>query len=104
MNKQEMLSEYKRQEDKICLSQVLDKIEFSKSKERIEATDFLDMYQFSLVENFLRKIKFNNYCLYGAHSEAERKILIVFPEKYNIGMIEKNYSKWSRSGDNDELT
>ena len=93
MNKQEILSDYKRQEDKVCLSQVLDKIEFSKTREKIESIDFLDMYQISLVENFLRKIKFQNYCFYGAHEEAERKILIVFPEKYNMTMIEKNYTK-----------
>ncbi|MBQ3414031.1 MAG: hypothetical protein IJH39_01495 [Clostridia bacterium] len=93
MNKQELLSDYRRQEEKMCLSQVLDKIEFSKTREKIESTDFLDMYQISIVENFLRKIKFQNYCLYGGHSEAERKILIVFPEKYNMNMVEKNYTK-----------
>ena len=93
MNKQEILSEYKRQEDKMCLAHVLDKIEFSRTREKIETTDFLDMYQISLVQNFLRKIKFENYCFYGAHEEAERKILIIFPEKYNMDMIEKNYKK-----------
>ncbi len=93
MNKQQLLNEYKRQEDKICLAQVLDKIEFSYSKGKIEYTDFLDMYQISLVENFLRKIKFENYILYGAYKEAERKILIIYPEKYDINMIEKNYEK-----------
>ena len=30
MNKQELLKDYKKQEDKICLAQVLDKIELSK--------------------------------------------------------------------------
>ena len=93
MNKQELLKEYRKQEDKICLSQVLDKIEFSKSKDRIEFTDFLDMYQVSLVEKFLRKINFSNYKLYGGYSDAERKILIAYPEKYNESMLEKNYSK-----------
>lgn len=93
MNKQEVLNEYKRQEDKICLAQILDKIEFSNSRERIEATDFLDMYQISLVENFLRKIKFENYILYGAHNDAERKILIIYPDKYDMSMVEKNYNK-----------
>lgn len=96
MNKQEVLNEYKRQEDKICLAQILDKIEFSNSRERIEATDFLDMYQISLVENFLRKIKFENYILYGAHNEAERKILIIYPDKYDMSMVEKNYNKLLR--------
>ena len=93
MNKQDILKEYKKQEDKICLSQVLDKIEFSKTREKIEHTDFLDMYQISLVENFLRKIKFENYKLYGGYEESERKILIIYPEKYNETMIEKNYNK-----------
>lgn len=93
MNKQELLKDYKIQEDKICLSQVLDKIEFSKTRERIEYTDFLDMYQISLVENFLRKINFENYQLFGGYAESERKILIVYPEKYSERMIEKNYNK-----------
>lgn len=93
MNKQELLKDYKRQEDKICLSQVLDKIEFSKTRERIEYTDFLDMYQISLIENFLRKINFENYQLFGGYAESERKILIVYPEKYSERMIEKNYNK-----------
>ena len=93
MNKQDLLKDYRKQEDKICLSQVLDKIEFSKTREKIEYTDFLDMYQISLVENFLRKIKFTNYKLYGGYEEAERKVLIIYPEKYNESMIEKNYNK-----------
>ena len=93
MNKQELLKDYRKQEDKICLSQVLDKIEFSKTREKIENTDFLDMYQISLVENFLRKIKFGNYKLYGGYEESERKILIIYPEKYNESMLEKNYYK-----------
>ena len=96
MNKQEVLNEYKRQEDKICLAQILDKIEFSNSRGKLETTDFLDMYQISLVENFLRKIKFENYILYGAHNEAERKILIIYSDKYNMNMVEKNYNKLLR--------
>ena len=93
MNRQELLKDYKRQEDKICLSQVLDKIEFSKTRNKIETTDFLDMYQISLVENFLKKIKFTEYKLYGGYEDAERKILLIYPEKYNEEMLKKNYSK-----------
>lgn len=93
MNKQDLLKDYKKQDDKICLSQVLDNIEFSKSREKLEFTDFLDMYQISLVENFLRKINFKNYKFFGGYEDSERKILIVYPDKYNDKMIEKNYSK-----------
>lgn len=93
MDKQSLLKDYKKQEDKICLAQVLDKIEFSKSKEKIEYTDFLDMYQVALVETFLRKINYENYMLYGGYENSERKVLITFPEKYTKDMIAKNYEK-----------
>ena len=93
MNKQDLLKDYKKQEDKLCLSQVLDKIEISSKREKIEYTDFLDMYQVALVENFLRKIQFQNFQLYGGYEEAERKILIVYPEKFDNKMLEKNYDK-----------
>ena len=93
MDKQKILSDYKKQEDKILIAQILDKIEFSRQREKLECTDFLDMYQISLVKSFMKKIEFENYILYGGFEEAERKILIIYPEKYNINMIEKNYSK-----------
>lgn len=80
-------------EDKVLLAQIADKIEFSKKKNRIEYTNFLDMYQISLVKNYLRKIDFKNYVLYGGFDDSERKILIIYPEKYNLEMVEKNYSK-----------
>ena len=93
MNKQELLKDYRKQEDKLCLSQVLDKIEISAKSEKIEYTDFLDMYQVSLVENFLAKNQIKNYKLYGGYEEAERKILIIYPEKFDDNMIQKNYNK-----------
>lgn len=93
MNRQEILKDYKKQEDRICLSQVLDKIKNSKLNDKIEYTDFLDMYQISLVQNFLRKLSFTSYKLYGGYENAERKILIIYPEKYDEKMLEKNYSK-----------
>lgn len=93
MDKQKILSDYKKQDDKILLAQILDKIEFSKQKEKLEYTDFLDMYQIALVKIFLKKIEFKNYVLFGGFEDSERNVLIIFPEKYNISMIEKNYSK-----------
>lgn len=80
-------------DEKILLAQVTDKIEFSKQKERIECTDFLDMYQVSLIKNFLKKMNFENYVLYGGFEDSERKVLIIYPEKYDIDMVQKNYSK-----------
>lgn len=93
MEKQKLLNEYKKQDDKILLAQILDKIEFSKQREKLEYTDFLDMYQVALVKSFMKKIEFENYILFGGFENAERKILIIYPEKYTMNMVEKNYSK-----------
>lgn len=93
MNKQDLIKDYKKQEDKLCLSQVLDKIEMSERRGKIEYTDFLDMYQVALVENFLRKMQFQKYKLYGGYEEAERKVLIIYPEKFDDNMLKKNYDK-----------
>lgn len=93
MDKQKILSEYKKQEDKILIAQILDKIDFSIKRDKLEYTDFLDMYQVALVKGFLKKIDFNNFILYGGFENSERKVLILYPEKYNINMVEKNYSK-----------
>lgn len=93
MDKQKILKDYKKQEDKILLAQVLDKIEFSIQREILEYTDFLDMYQISLVKSFMKKIEFENYILYGGFENSERNVLIIFPEKYDVNMIEKNYHK-----------
>lgn len=94
MNKQDLLKDYKKQEDKMCLAQVLDKIEISKVKGRIDSTDFLDMYQVSLVESFLKKNKIEQYKLFGGYEDSERKILITYPESYTEEMVQKNYEKF----------
>ncbi len=90
MDKQEILKEYKKQEDKMLLSQILDKIELAQKKEKIEYTDFLDMYQVALVKKFFNKINIKNYILFGGYEGAERNIAIFFSDKYNKEMINKN--------------
>ena len=87
MDKKKILSDYKKQEDKMLLAQILDKIEFSKQREKLEYTDFLDMYQCALVKTFMKKIEFENYVLYGGFKNAERNVLIIYPEKYNMSMV-----------------
>ena len=93
MNRQEILSECKTQEERILISFILDKIKFVETRNKIENTDFLDMYKIDLVETFLKKIKYTNYILWGGYKTAERKVLILYPNKLNEEMVEKNYNK-----------
>ena len=89
MNKQEVLKDYKKEDDRLLLAQILDKIKAVELNNKIEYTNFLDIYQINLVESFLKKIKYVNYILWGGYEFAERKLLIVYPEKFT--QIEKNY-------------
>ena len=56
MNKQELLKKY-NEEEKLLISKVLDKIKFVKEKNRIETTDFLNMYEQKIIKEILNKIK-----------------------------------------------
>ena len=93
MNKTELLKDYKNQEERILISIVLDKIEFCKSRNKIELTDFLNLHEQDVTDKFLKKIKFSNYYFFGGAGEAERKILIIYPEKITEEMARKNHSK-----------
>ena len=77
-----VLEKYKKQEDKLILSKVFDKINFCENKNQIQTTDFLDMREQDLVEKFLNLQGFKNYLLFGGYENAERKILIIYPEKF----------------------
>lgn len=73
--------EIKREEDKLLISKIEDKIRFCENRNKIENSDFLDQSQRQVVEKFLRTQKCKNYLFYGGIEEAERNILMMFPEK-----------------------
>ena len=81
MNKQEILNKYDNEEDKLLVSRVLDKLEFVQKKNSIETTDFLDMHQKTVAEKVLKSQKITNYICYGGYSNAERVMIIIYPEK-----------------------
>ena len=88
----EILNEYREKDDKILLAQILDKIEMVENKNKIEHTDFLDMAQIELVQKFINKIKIENYMSYGGFEQAERKLFVIYPEKFNSEVVSKNLS------------
>lgn len=71
----------KSEKDKLLISKVKDKIKFCETKNKIQTTDFLDQMEQKIVEKYLRTQKISNYFYTGGFEEAERKILILYPEK-----------------------
>ena len=88
----EILNDYKDKDDKILLAQILDKVEMVEKKNKIEYTDFLDLAQIELVQKFINKIKLQNYMIYGGFEQAERKMFVIYPDKFNSVVVEKNLS------------
>lgn len=92
MNKQEILNKYTKEEDRLLIAKVLDKMEFAKLKNKITNTDFLDLYQKNLVQKLLNSIKCENYMFFGGSDDAERETIIFYPEKLEKQFVEKNYN------------
>ena len=90
MDKQKILTKYQKPEDKLLISKMLDKIEASKSKARIETTDFLDPRQVHMLEIILISEQINNYIFTGGVENAQRKLLAFFPDKFKNLIDDKN--------------
>lgn len=50
------------------------------------------MYQKNLVEKLLNTIKCKNYLFFGGSKEAERTVVIFYPDKFDKNIVEKNYT------------
>lgn len=81
MNKQELLKQYSKEEDKFLVAKILDKIQFTSQKNQIQTTHFLDGYEQKIAQNVLQQVKYKTAIFYGGYEEAERKILFLFPER-----------------------
>lgn len=79
--------------NKSLYSRIDDKIKLSKTKNKILYTDFLNNIEINKVSKYLSKIKFKQYVLFGGFENAERKICVIYPEKFSEDMVEKNYEK-----------
>lgn len=93
MDKQKVLKKYSKAEDKLLISKMIDKMEVAISKNRIAYTDFLDLYQRHLLEKILIQERINNYFIYGGIENAERCIIVFFPEKLSEIISKENISQ-----------
>lgn len=84
---------YKDGEFKILVAKMIDKYKFCKTKNKITFTDFLNISEIAVIEKILKEEKIDNYIFFGGKENADRNILIFFPEKFSMEMIEKNFDK-----------
>lgn len=81
MNKQEIIKQYPKEEDKFLVGKLLDKVQFTNQKNQIQVTDFLDGYEQKIAQKVLNQVGYKTAIFYGGYEEAERKMVLLFPEK-----------------------
>lgn len=84
---------YKNSQYKLLVAKLIDKYEFSKTKNKITYTDFLNISEISVVKNVLKEENIQNYIIYGGKEESDRSLVIFYPEKFSKEMVEKNFEK-----------
>lgn len=84
---------YKNSEYKLLISKIFDKYNFSKSKNKITYTDFLNISEISVAKNVLKEEKIQNYVIYGGKEVTDRSLLIFYPERFSEEWLKKNYEK-----------
>lgn len=76
MDKQSELTKLQKDEDKILIAKVMDKLKFAENRNRIESTDFLDLREQAIVKEMLELRKSSNYKSWGGYADAERNIIV----------------------------
>lgn len=80
MLKEEIIKKYKN-EERLVVSKILDKIVLADKSKKIVNTDFLDLGQQALAKKLLQQIK-KDVIFYGGYEKSERKAIFIIPEKY----------------------
>lgn len=91
MNKSTILERYSNEEDRLLAAKILDKIKLAKTRNQIVNTDFLDMYQKKISQEILNIEKEKNYIYYYPCQEAEKAMLIIYPDKYEDIFVNKRF-------------
>lgn len=76
--------------EKLIIAKLDDKIRNCKTKNKIVNTEFLNLYQKKIIQKRLNELKIENYIFSGGFEEAESKVLIIYPEKLDKEIAEKN--------------
>ena len=84
--------QYQSEEEKLLIAKILDKLEFCKTRNKIVNTDFFNISEIGVIKKVLEEQKVSNYFFFGGKQEADRSILILYPDKITEEIARKNIS------------
>lgn len=69
-----------KEDERILLAKILDKQRFCLSKNKVTYSDFLNPKEKAIIQ---KNLNLRNYFFYGVCDNADREVLVFFPEKMN---------------------
>lgn len=92
MDKEELLKKYIKDEDKLLISKLFDKLQMCQIRNKLETIGFLDLYQRSILEKGITGERVQ-YMFYGGFDSSERTMLILCPDKLDMEIIKNSFFK-----------
>ena len=81
MDRAKILEKYRKEDEKLLVSKLLDKIELSEKQNKIQTTDFLSPIELKLCTDVLTTLVYKRFVIYGGTQNAQRNIIIIYPDK-----------------------
>ena len=91
MDKERIIEKYKKEEDRLLISKLFDKILLTEKQNKIQTTDFLTPLELKIVQDVLNTIKYTNYEIFGGTENAQRKMVIIYPDKLENVFNDKTF-------------
>ncbi len=91
MDKAKILEKYKKEEERLLISKLFDKINLTEKQNKIQNTDFLSPIELNLLIDILNIIGYKNYVIYGGIENAQRNMIIIYPNKLEIIFKENKF-------------
>ena len=82
-----------KNESNLIFAKIDDKIKFCNTKNKITHTDFFTEPEILKIQKYLNSVKAKNYFFFGGYEEANRKMLLFYPDKLNYDMAFSNINK-----------
>lgn len=80
----------KSNDKNFIIGNIKDKINLAKKRNKIQNTVFFTETEKVLIEKELRNLKEENYFFFGGYPDAEREVLIIYPEKFSEEIAKDN--------------
>ena len=91
MEKNEILEKYKKEEDRLLVSKLFDKISDVEKQNRIQYTDFLSPIELQIAKKVLNYLSYKRYRIYGVIPNSQRNIVVFYPEKLDKVFDEEKF-------------